>query len=213
MDTWKGIGIKSNHQGGSFWSICTSGVTPLTPPWLVLTPWMVLEMDQINHTGQSKKLCLVILWSLSGSILVHSWSTLVRLMNDLTTLHDWFWLLSPFRCPLNHNNHIDHCGFILITFFGQWLVTIKAYFHPFWSTLVYSMGNPTTSPTPPMTNSNSYPAEGAIWMTIGLYQPLATTLLLCHARVMIGWPFCSILVHPMGHPTTPLTPLMADFYS
>ena len=189
--------------------LCTSGVTPLTPPWLVQTPWFwkwikLITRGEINSFAWSSySNCLDHIWSIFDPIWCASWMT-------PPPLHDWFWLFSPFRCPFNHNNHIDHCGLILITFFGQCLVTIKVYFHPFWSTLVYSMGNPTTSPTPPMTNSNSYPAEGAIWMTIGLYQPLATTLLLCHARVMIGWPFCSILVHPMGHPTTPLTPPMAD---
>ena len=57
-------------------------------------------------------------------------------------LHDWFWLLSPFKCTFNPEmDHISHWGQIRKTF--SWSC-YSDHFGPFWSILVHLMGDPTT---------------------------------------------------------------------
>ena len=87
--------------------------------------------------------CLMLYWPF-GSSLSHfgpfwctSWVT-------PPPPHDWFRLLSPWKCPFySEMGHISDSGQIWNTFA---MLTIWINFGLFWSILVHLMGDPTTPP-------------------------------------------------------------------
>ena len=123
-------------------------------------------------------------------------------------LHDFSWLLSPFKCPFNPEwDHISHSGQIWNTFALSWygdhfgpFWSIFVRFGPFWCTSwatpwplhdLYWLLSPSKCPSNPEKDQISHSRQ--IW----------NTLTLSYYGDHFG-PFWSILVHLMGNPMTPL---------
>ena len=102
----------------------------LTQKWIMLVTQDKFETLLLNHA-------MVTILVYFGPFWCTSWAT-------PQPLHDWFWLLSPFKCPFNPE--MDHDSYL-----GQIQNTLAQscygdYFGPFWSILMHLMGDPTTPP-------------------------------------------------------------------